>query len=312
MRLPLQCSRAGRFQSVLMAAMLLSAGCFAPEARLPPERIRSVPVLVGGEGRHVLLYVPQAIEQGSPRLYPLVMVFHERDGNPQSIVKLSRNRWQELAEAHQFFLALPVAADGSWDRSDNVLFVRLLIDELVRNFPVDPSGIYAAGFGEGAFFTLRLLCEAPDRFRSLAIIAGGMRPGQVCNFTHPVSVLIAHGTADPVVPFGGGEIRMLRTPLGQALPFVETVKRLRNGLGCKHGPVRRSDRFPQDGTSLTMESYTCNDETRLKSITIHGGGHTWPGGWSPTPPEIVGPVSAEWNATESSVEFFFTDNKDSR
>lgn len=299
-------------KALITGLLLLSARCFAPEARLPPERIRSEQTSVQGTARKSLLYVPTDIERSTPRLYPLVLVFHERDGGPQSIVRLSRNRFQELAEVRRFFIAFPVALNGRWRNAD-VLFVRLLLDELIRNYPIDPKQIYAAGFDEGAFFTLQLVCEASDRIRAAAVISGGLRRDQICPFTQPVSVLIAHGTADPIVPYDGGEIQVLRESLGHALPFQETARRLRMGLGCADSPdtVIHTNRLPDDHTSITTERYDrCQSRRRLHVVTIHGGGHTWPDGWSSVPPEIVGPLSKEWNAADRSIEFFFTGNEE--
>jgi polyhydroxybutyrate depolymerase len=131
----------------------------------------------------------------------------------------------------------------------------------------------------------------------------------------PISIMIINGTDDPIVPFDGGEVRLLEfgRSRGEILSTDETVERFRRYNDCEAAPelVKLPDSEPDDGTAVEIESYpNCAADTGVILVRVVGGGHTWPGGQPYLSPKIVGVVSREINASEMILDFFLKHARD--
>ena len=63
--------------------------------------------------------------------------------------------------------------------------------------------VFVTGMSAGAFMANRLVCDRADLVTAIAPVAGTLGAGAL-RPSRPVSVMAVHGTADPVVPYGGG------------------------------------------------------------------------------------------------------------
>ena len=72
----------------------------------------------------------------------------------------------------------------------------------------DPERLYLIGVSNGGMMALRMLCEAPDPFAGIATVIASMPEavGAACRPRPPLSVIMLNGTADPLIPYGGGEL----------------------------------------------------------------------------------------------------------
>jgi polyhydroxybutyrate depolymerase len=88
-----------------------------------------------------------------------------------------------------------------------------------------------------------------------------------CRSPHPTSVLAIHGTADPLIPYGGGPGRGFVHINGPSVPQVNAF--WRNVDHCD---------APADATSgsVTTSTAGCADNRSVVLVTIDGGGHHWP------------------------------------
>jgi polyhydroxybutyrate depolymerase len=68
---------------------------------------------------------------------------------------------------------------------------------------------------------------------------------------------------------------------------------------CRAKPVESA--VAADVTRL--ENTGCSDDAAVVLYTIHGGGHTWPGG-GPMPEWFVGPTTSGVDATRQTWAFF--------
>ena len=173
-------------------------------------------VTVGGAPRDYELHLPKGKAPAEPA--PLVLVFHGGGGNAANAMRMSG--MNAKADAEGFIVAYP---DGSGPRPDalltwnawrccgpaldkkvdDVAFVRALVDDLARHYPVDRKRVYATGFSNGAMLTYRLGCELGDVFAAIAPVAGALNSYD-CGTGPKVSVIAFHGTADKHVRFEGG------------------------------------------------------------------------------------------------------------
>jgi polyhydroxybutyrate depolymerase len=305
---------------VLTAAMLaVLAGCRALPARGAAgpssggaDQARWLES--GGLRREYLIHLP--VGASSAAGLPVVIAFHGRLGTAQGMSTLTH--LDRVADQHRFAVVYPQGYQRSWDDGrpntpahrhgvDDVAFVSALIRHLVAADQVDASRIYATGISNGAMLTERLGCELAGQLAGIAPVAGPM-PVVVAGSCHPVrpiAMLEIHGTADPLVPYGGGQVR--GGGRGDVVTSVpSTFARWRAIDRCGEPPTTASlpDRA-HDGTQVSVARGTsCAAGAPVVLYTVTGAGHTWPGGVQYLPEMLIGATSGQFDASEVIWQFF--------
>lgn len=156
--------------------------------------------------------------------------------------------------------------------------------------------------------TFRLGCELSQKLAGLGVIASSLpsRWGKECSPMKPLSLLIMAGTADPLVPYGGGFVKVFRKTRGEVLAVMESVRIWARTNGCQ-GPQERmlEDPNPDDGMNVSLRTWNAGrNGTEVELYEIQGGGHTWPGGRQYLPKFIVGKALKDLDATRVLWDFF--------
>src|SRR5205823_916323 len=83
--------------------------------------------------------------------------------------------------------------------------LRAVIEEIGRQFAVDPKRVHLIGVSNGAFMAYRMACQSADLIAGIVSDAGVtfLDPSR-CAPSQPVNILHIHGTADDTVFYGGG------------------------------------------------------------------------------------------------------------
>nr|Q5J1R3.1 RecName: Full=Putative esterase NocK; Flags: Precursor [Nocardia uniformis subsp. tsuyamanensis]AAT09798.1 NocK [Nocardia uniformis subsp. tsuyamanensis] len=277
-------------------------------------------VVVAGRTRAYRLHA----SPGAPALpegRPLALVLHGKGGSAEEMERHSGlNAAADAAGVALAYLegvaegwsASPEPTDLRPDPDADVDFARAVVDELTGAARVDPDHVYAIGFSEGGMMALRLAAEHPDWFAGVASVAGQLpSPPAEVRPTGPIPVLSIYGDADPLRPFDGLSTAPADTPaIGKEPPkptisTAETVEAF-----CRAGGAderRREEARPAaapGGTSTSRETCANPDSgLRVVSITVHGGGHTWPGGTFPYRPAVVGATDRQLSTADTAVDF---------
>ena len=152
-----------------------------------------------------------------------------------------------------------------------------------------------------------LAARLAGQLAAIAPVAGPMPvpADATCHPRRPVSVLLIHGTADPIVPYDGGHVNG-RGRGGDVRSVAWTYRRWRAIDHCPGRPVttwlpvRRSD-----GTKVSRTaSPGCAAATSTVLYTVRGGGHTWPGGLQYLPVALVGRTTRQLDASQVILRFF--------
>ena len=121
-------------------------------------------------------------------------------------------------EPHWNFTTLGPLGPGA---PDDVAFIDDLLNAVEAELCIDSARVFSTGFSVGAGLSVRLACDLSDRIAAIAPVSGvyfpPFNPRRIpepgCLSTRPVPVIAFHGTADPGVPFEGGERGMNRLVL---------------------------------------------------------------------------------------------------
>lgn len=249
---------------------------------------------------------------------PLVFVFH--GGTLGSATQAEKNYgFRELAEQKNFIAVFPDGVDHHWNDGrdgklesvraiDDLAFVSALLDQLAKDYRIDPKRIYTAGISNGAIFSYALATKFSERFAAIGSVAGALAQPLAASFAlkQPVSVIAFHGSADKIVPSAGGLV--LGEVGGHVLPVADTLQLFIKADGCTADVTRETlpVRVPSDGTVVHRETHPGGrGGSAVVLYTIEGGGHTWPGGpISKIYTAIAGPTTETINATSLMWEFF--------
>lgn len=265
-------------------AMLLAA-CSAFPAKLLPSKQAAQPrtdaegsLQVSGLTRLYDLHVPSSYTREKP--VPLVLAFHGAGGTGKAMEQLTE--LSQLAEQKGFIVVYPDAIDQHWDArrrsqpetSHDIGFISALIDQVGQAYSLDRSRIYATGFSNGGMFAHRVACELSDKVVASAAVSATMPENlsRTCQPAQPISILLMHGTNDPVVPYG--------EPGRALLSLADTVKFWSNHDRCSPQAVKTV--LPQ-ASQVSLETYQqCANDTTVMLYTIEAGEHTWPNAQSGT------------------------------
>jgi polyhydroxybutyrate depolymerase len=119
---------------------------------------------------------------------------------------------------------------------------------------------------------------------------------------YPVPLLFIIGTADPLNPIEGGEVKVpwsLRETSYRG-PIGDSIAAWRALLGCGGQGKTIVDR----GGVKEIAWDKCAKGGEVEYYTVEGLGHVWPGGTTRLPERWIGRASDKLNATAVIWEFF--------
>jgi len=271
---------------------------------------------MGGIERTYTLFIPASVSKDKPAA--LVILFHGSGGNGMSMDHMSG--FSAVAEREGFILALPDALGRNWNDGrevasipsmarhvDDVAFVDAMITEIGALYHTDPKRLFATGFSNGGIFVHLLAAKSTHSLAAIAPVSGGIALPLAPMFkpTVPLSVLILHGTEDPMVPYKGGDVDyhsnggVIATE-DAALRWVEC-----DGIKSPRESGNLPDTDQDDGCTVSWSRWTPKKPgLEVALFSINGGGHTWASGPQFMPVAIIGHVCRDIDATEVIWDFF--------
>jgi polyhydroxybutyrate depolymerase len=116
-----------------------------------------------------------------------------------------------------------------------------------------------------------------------------------------------HGTADPLVLYGGGPVAARISPgRGSSIGVDAYAEFWVKVNGCTGSPTIRalSDTNPGDGSTIVSRTWTvCAPNITTEFLRIDGGGHTWPGEANPLLERLVGRTNYDVSASSLVARF---------
>jgi polyhydroxybutyrate depolymerase len=258
----------------VLGVVLVLAGCGGRDAGKPSAFVEGTSVhtiSIGGHDRSYRLYKPK----GLPASAALVIVLHGGFGTGDYA---ERNYgWDQLADSQKFVVAYPNGLNRAWNVNgagccgrpakegvDDVGFITAAVADIEHNIGINASHVYATGMSNGGMMSYTLACDT-TLFAAIGPVSGTQL--DPCRSPHPVSVMHIHGTADPLIPYGGGPghgfVHLDGPPIQNINAFWRNVDH------CGAPATTTSG-------SVTTSTAGCPDNRSVVLITVDGGGHHWP------------------------------------
>jgi len=296
-----------------LKTMLMGVLFFAASSYLTAQQTISGSFVSNGATRSYIGAVPDSAE--TP--LRLVLLFCGVTENATQMALRGFNNF--LGNNTMVVYPEPLNVNVGFDNSagvDDFKMVEDLIAHIAMNYTVDLDDLCIGGFSNGGIFTYNLICDfnspasaRPYSFKSFAIVSGAMEAGQAntsdCPIANEVPAIVFHGSQDPVIAYGGGNVP---PPVSMATAATETVVDFWAGQinGCSGSPTATA--LPDSVTetpfasSVELIEYTCTSSPATRLYRINGGRHAWPGGNANF--DIAQSRNMDINASALIAEFF--------
>jgi predicted peptidase len=154
-----------------------------------------------------LLYLPEGYDP--KQRWPLVLFLHGAGERGNDLDQVKNHGLPKLIEEGQEFPFIVVAPQcpksESWNGKAQIAALSALLDEIERNYTVDPDRIYITGLSMGGYGTWALATAHPQRFAAIAPICGGGNAATVRAIRH-VPAWAFHGAKDTVVSLEASQV----------------------------------------------------------------------------------------------------------
>lgn len=302
----------------IKAALLGSATAHGPSAPLTQLMLERPEGL-----RHCLLGIPTAAPAGKR---PLVIVLHGAGASAEQVLGMAfppspLSVWLEIAERENLIVAAPDAGKGGWSecfasaeraaRKNDVALIGAIIDHAVATLGVDEDRVHVIGVSRGGWMAYRAAMEIPHRLAAFSAVLASMPPrSHAMQPRVPLPALIAGGTADPLMPYGGGKYWYALGVMDPVNSFEDSARVWRELAGLPDRPdiTAIPCRDPSDQTRTTFTLWgDATDQLQVGLIRIERGGHAEPSISRRYPGlinKLMGRQSAAFEIAETAWEFF--------
>lgn len=228
------------------------------------------------EGGYYLAEAPADWDGATP--LGLVVYFHGWNSSPEGTFR-NRAMLNAVHRRGALFVS-PYAPNGFWRQigegraeggRDEAAFIRAVMRDVQRRWPIDSARTVASGFSRGASMVWNVACYTGTLFAGYAPIAGGFwrTTPELCP-SGPVNLRHIHGTSDGVVAYDAVGVYNSR-------PITEGLALLRRVNGADGDPDREYE-IPHPRRPRACTRY---DGTSGKAVEIclHPRGHSIPAEW---------------------------------
>jgi polyhydroxybutyrate depolymerase len=275
--------------------LIIFHASFAQEPK--SQGIHTSTVKFGGLDRKYMYYIPQGYNEKSK--LPVVFFLHGMGASAQIGVNVLGPQFHARAERDKAIVVYPDATSKHWndklggtypltDSVDDVAYISSLIDLFIKEFKGDPTRIYVSGSSNGGMMTYRLSVDIPEKIAAIAPFVSSISNQVAEQFVDakPIPIIITSGTADTVIRWSGGPIRVTRTPsiLSGDENAAYWVKR--NGAKKKAKITTLPDIEPGDKSTVEVQDYKGKHHVVLYKII--NGYHQHPTLREPGKPLVSG------------------------
>lgn len=231
---------------------------------------------------------------------PVVILLH---GGTRSMDELFQknaggtNAWPTVAEDEGFILVVPngtnvrtdkpVGNNQQWNdcrptgsTADDVGFISKIINWSAEKMSINKKRVYVTGVSNGGVMAYRLASELDDKIAAIAAFIANKPKNSQCEDhpDNPVPVMIINGTADPMMPFNGGEVS--KGDRGMVLSTKATVAywAKQNGVAGTPAAIDTLQNISREDESYVIRFRYGSAKAGAPVVLykVAGGGHLMP------------------------------------
>lgn len=261
---------------LLAAALVTLISCAGDDFLIRRTEDFELTITLQGRSRDVQVHLPEGYTGTDAT--PIMLVLHG-SGSSGSAMRLQTGM-DSVADRLGFIAVYPdgepvwafPGSELAQRGFDDVAFVDDLLDRLRNLVLVDEDRVYVTGFSNGGYMTQALGCALAGRLTAIAPVAGTLTEEILaqCRPSHPLAVLMVHGTLDASVPFNGDSVR-------GSLSVEASLEYWAARDGCRLVPT--VDTLGVDSTTnivVRREQYPrCGSGTSVALYAFDGGRHQW-------------------------------------
>jgi len=274
-----------------LTVLVANASPDAAAAQPHPQGMIARAVLpVKGMQRSFLVYTPRNLKPGAPLLF----VLHGSGGDGEGMREVTGYEFDAIADRDGFVVIYPDGFQTTWNdcrkaspqparvmNIDDESFIDAMIVKAIADQKVDRRRVFAAGWSNGGQLAYRLAMERPGQFAGVAAISASVPRTEnlACTPSNAaMPVMIINGTADPINPFGGGNVMLGFTSLGPVLSADATGEYWAKLYGVTAAPTvkRLPHKNPSDPTFVEEKTWSAGGSPLVVLYAVHGGGHVVP------------------------------------
>ncbi|MFW6323853.1 MAG: alpha/beta hydrolase family esterase [Desulfovibrionales bacterium] len=266
-------------------------GCSLPEPG--NTYLRSIAFEEGRSSRDYHIHIP--LRYDPKKRIPLLIILHGSFSSGSEIERLTG--FSSLADRENLLVAYPEShgmftflkhwnagfccGKATLDGWDDVGFIKAVIQDVSRHFPVDLNRIYLAGFSNGGMLAFRFAAEQSHLVAAVATVSAAIgaqsdfeqTPWTLSDPRTPVPVLAFHGLSDDSVPYFGG--RSTRHRIYSFASVRDSIQFWILHNDCLMTPA--SYKSICNGMILHQQWKGRTEENEVVLYTIADWGHEWPG-----------------------------------
>ncbi|HEY4264752.1 MAG TPA: PHB depolymerase family esterase [Micropepsaceae bacterium] len=252
--------------------------------------VKQESVAVKGAQRTFVLYVPHDLKPNAPLLF----VFHGSGGDGASMRDVTAFEFDMLADRDGFLVAYPDGYQTTWNdcrkgspqparrmNIDDESFVDAMIAKEAAEHAIDRKRVFSAGWSNGGQLGYRFAMERANVFTGVAALSATVPvPANLACTPSGAAMpmMIINGTADPINPFGGGNVMLGGSNLGAVYSSQDGAQYWAKLNGITSGPQtkRLPHRNASDPTYVDEMTWSSAGKPLVVMYAVHGGGHVVP------------------------------------
>ncbi|TYP94019.1 polyhydroxybutyrate depolymerase [Fodinibius salinus] len=271
------------------------------------ERL-SQSIKVDGNVREYILHIPHNQEELST--LPIVFVLHGGRGSPEAMEQITNFHTQKSST--EFITVYPASTGKFWNDGranadstiNDIKFIESLVDTLKTQYSIDKNGVFATGLSNGGTMSVRLGCESSN-IKAISAVASTAVKNVIdnCSLDTPKPFMLIQGTSDPITNFNGVQKEKRKiVSHNYAIDKFLSLNNCSSKFTDKAIPDTSNDK-----TSTVIKRYEdCQTKSKVISVVVKNGGHTWPGSVKYRSRFLVGNISQDFNASEIIWDFFYS------
>lgn len=192
---------------------------------------------------------------------------------------------------------------------DDIGYIRWVLNWAEGSLKIDRRRTFYVGMSNGAQMIMKLLVEAPEMVTAAALVGANLPRiptlDKQCDDLQPRPVMFVNGTADNVMPYDGGEVRVLKIfDFGDVHSAENTVLCWVASANLHVPPIDTRIDSRDDGTTIDLRRWVEPGKPEVRAYRVNGGKHTIPMPPRGTACDSLLSTSEDMNTVEEAWSFF--------